>query len=83
MNAEVSGSEKSSADAALVEDLKLRLQGAQTQETAARAEVRRLAGELAIARRLLRFFVDAPVPRRGRYRFARAMAPSVARTART
>ena len=50
------------ADPAVLADLRLRLQGSQTQETAARAEARRLAHELALARRLLKFSFDGPAP---------------------
>ncbi len=64
MNAEASLPEGSPAEQALIEDLRLRLRGAQTQETAVRAEARRLGRELAVARRLLRFFFDGPPPAR-------------------
>lgn len=50
------------ADRALVEDLRLRLQGARAQENAARAEARLLVRELALARRLLQFFLGGPPP---------------------
>ena len=43
------------ADPAILSDLRRRLQGSQAQETAARAEARALARELAVARRLLKF----------------------------
>ena len=42
-------------DLAIMADLRLRLQGSQTQELAARTQARRFARELAIARRLLKF----------------------------
>ncbi len=52
------------ADPAVLADLRLRLQGSLAQESAARAEARRLARELALARRLLKFFSDGPPPAR-------------------
>ncbi len=68
MNAEASpagiAAAGGSADAKLTGDLKLRLQGALAQERAARAEARRLARELTLARRLLQFFFDGPPPER-------------------
>ena len=64
MNVEASLPEGTNAELALVEDLKGRLQGAQSQEIAARAEARRLMRELSVARRLLRFFVNGPPPAR-------------------
>ena len=56
-------------DPAAVADLRLRLHGSQAQELAARAEVRRLARELALTRRLLRFAFDGPPPVRTVGRF--------------
>ena len=52
------------ADPALLADLRLRFQGSHEQEQAARAETRRLARELALARRLLKFSFDGPPPPR-------------------
>ena len=49
-------------DPAVLADLRTRLQGSQAQEQAARAEARRLARELALARRLLKFAFDGPPP---------------------
>ena len=49
-------------DPAVLADLRLRLHGSQTQERAARAEARRLARELSLARRLLKFAFDGPPP---------------------
>lgn len=49
-------------DPAVVDDLRLRLGGAQSGERAARGEVRRLARELAVARRLLNFYVGTLPP---------------------
>lgn len=45
-------------------ELRERLRAARTQELAARAEVRRLACELALAHRLLRFYLGALPPAR-------------------
>ena len=47
---------------AVLADLRLRLHGSQTQELAARAEAHRLARELALTRRLLKFSFDGPRP---------------------
>ena len=49
-------------DPAVLADLRLRLRSSQAQERAARAEARRLARELALARRLLKFSFDGPPP---------------------
>ena len=49
-------------DPAVISDLRLRLHGSQAQELAARAEARRLARELALTRRLLKFAFDGPPP---------------------
>ena len=54
------------ADLAVVADLRLRLQGSQEQLLATRREARRLARELAIARRLLKFTSGNPPPPRVR-----------------
>lgn len=50
------------ADLPIMADLRLRLQGSQEQEAAARAEARRLARELAVAHRLLKFAGDGNLP---------------------
>ncbi len=52
----------SGIDPAVLADLRLRLRSSQAQELAARGEARRLARELALARRLLRFSFDGPLP---------------------
>ncbi len=52
------------ANAAVLEDLRTRLQSSRTQELAARAEARRVARELALVLRLLKFSVEGPPPPR-------------------
>ncbi len=54
------------ADLAIMSDLRLRLQGREEQETAARTEARRLARELTVAHRLLKFTSGTSAPIRER-----------------
>jgi ADP-heptose:LPS heptosyltransferase len=54
----------SDASQTLLDDLQLRLQAAHAQAQAARAAARQLSRELAVMRRLLRFFFQGPPPPR-------------------
>ncbi len=56
--------EESNSTQAMIADLRLRLQGRDQQERAIRAEARRLAHELAVARRLLGFAYGVAAPAR-------------------
>jgi ADP-heptose:LPS heptosyltransferase len=53
-----------SASQTIVEDLQLRLQGAYAQVRVARTAARQLSRELALMRRLVKFFFDGPPPSR-------------------
>ena len=56
------GTEASLTEDQVMDDLSLQLRASQAQERAFRAEARRLARELALTRRLLRFSGDNPPP---------------------